>query len=226
MLVTLQLVGVAAVPLKVIVLVPCVAPKFVPVTVTEVPTAPELGLRLVMSGDVMVVDVPGALPHPKRQTAKAAESSSNCSESRRQFVQLHPPRGAVLKPRFVNRQPIDVLRLLNQGIPMLTPQADLTVPLTTCPDSEPPSPVGRWKAQTTPLSPVSLTERPRLGAVSRALLLTSRFTGRRPHQEGKKLIDISLQTGAGRELIAKKWSSLASTPLNYHTRPSIDVPRG
>ena len=40
MLVALQLVGVAAVPLNVTVLVPCVAPKFVPVIVTEVPTTP------------------------------------------------------------------------------------------------------------------------------------------------------------------------------------------
>jgi hypothetical protein len=48
MLVALQLVGVATVPLKVI--VPCVAPKFLPVIVTKVPTAPEFGLRLVMLG--------------------------------------------------------------------------------------------------------------------------------------------------------------------------------
>ena len=38
MLVALQLVAVATVPLNVTVLVPCVAPKFVPVTVTEAPT--------------------------------------------------------------------------------------------------------------------------------------------------------------------------------------------
>jgi len=50
MLVALQLVGVAAVPLNVIVLVPCVAPKFVPAMVTEVPTGPEVGLRLVIPG--------------------------------------------------------------------------------------------------------------------------------------------------------------------------------
>ena len=50
MLVPLQLVGVAAVPLNVTVLVPCVAPKFVPVIVTEVPTAPDVGFRLVMLG--------------------------------------------------------------------------------------------------------------------------------------------------------------------------------
>jgi len=40
----------AAVPLNVTVLVPCVAPKFVPAIVIEVPAAPEVGLRLVMLG--------------------------------------------------------------------------------------------------------------------------------------------------------------------------------
>jgi hypothetical protein len=49
-LVALQLVGVAAVPLNVTVLVPCVAPKFVPAIVTAVPTHPELGDRLAMLG--------------------------------------------------------------------------------------------------------------------------------------------------------------------------------
>jgi hypothetical protein len=50
MLVALQLVGAAAVPLNVNVLAPCVAPKFAPVTVTEAPTTPEVGLRLAMLG--------------------------------------------------------------------------------------------------------------------------------------------------------------------------------
>ena len=54
MLVALQLVGVATIPLNVTVLVPCVAPKFVPVIVTEVPTVPEFGLRLVIFGFVAV----------------------------------------------------------------------------------------------------------------------------------------------------------------------------
>ena len=48
--VALQLVGIAAVPLKVTVLVPWVDPKLVPVMVTEVPTTPEVGNRLVMFG--------------------------------------------------------------------------------------------------------------------------------------------------------------------------------
>src|SRR5208337_4135384 len=50
MLVALQLVGVAVVPLNLTVLVPCVAPKFAPVIVTEVPSTPDVGFRLVMLG--------------------------------------------------------------------------------------------------------------------------------------------------------------------------------
>jgi hypothetical protein len=50
MLAALQLVAVAAIPLNFIVLVPCVAPKFAPVIVTEVPNNPDVGFRLVMLG--------------------------------------------------------------------------------------------------------------------------------------------------------------------------------
>jgi hypothetical protein len=50
MLVPLQLVAVAFVPLKLTVLVPCVPPKLLPAIVTEVPTAPEVGFRLVIFG--------------------------------------------------------------------------------------------------------------------------------------------------------------------------------
>jgi hypothetical protein len=57
MLVALQLVGVAAVPLNFTVLVPCVAPKFAPLMVTEVPTRPEAGFKLVMLGAGGVVTV-------------------------------------------------------------------------------------------------------------------------------------------------------------------------
>src|SRR5436309_2197995 len=49
-LVELQLVGVATTALNVTVLVPWLAPKFVPVTVTEVPRGPEVGLTLVIVG--------------------------------------------------------------------------------------------------------------------------------------------------------------------------------
>jgi hypothetical protein len=50
MLVALQLVTVAAVPLKVTVLVLWLDPKLLPAMVTAVPAAPELGDRLVMTG--------------------------------------------------------------------------------------------------------------------------------------------------------------------------------
>src|SRR5438105_13692911 len=49
MLVALQLVVLAVVPLKVTV---PVVPKFAPVMVTAVPTGPEVGFRLVMAGAV------------------------------------------------------------------------------------------------------------------------------------------------------------------------------
>jgi len=50
MLAALQLVGVALTPPKVTLLVPRVAPKFEPLIVTEVPTGPVDGFRLVMLG--------------------------------------------------------------------------------------------------------------------------------------------------------------------------------
>jgi len=50
MLVAFQFETVAEVPLKVTVLVPCVAPKLVPVMVSETPAAPLVWLRLVMLG--------------------------------------------------------------------------------------------------------------------------------------------------------------------------------
>jgi hypothetical protein len=69
--VALQLVGVAAMPLNVTVLVPVlvtwVAPKFVPVIVTVAPTTPDVGDRLVIPGigrDGLEVPLP--LPHPDR----------------------------------------------------------------------------------------------------------------------------------------------------------------
>jgi hypothetical protein len=50
MLVELQLTGAPTVPLNVTILVPWVAPKFVPETVTNVPTTPEFGERLAIAG--------------------------------------------------------------------------------------------------------------------------------------------------------------------------------
>ncbi|OLC92742.1 MAG: hypothetical protein AUH86_18140 [Acidobacteria bacterium 13_1_40CM_4_58_4] len=54
MLVALQFeIVVAGVPLNVTVLDPTDEPKFVPVMVTDVPTAPDVGLKLVMVGAVL-----------------------------------------------------------------------------------------------------------------------------------------------------------------------------
>jgi hypothetical protein len=53
--VALQLVGIAVVPLNLTVLVPWVEPKFVPVIVTDVPTTPEVGERLVIEGGTTTV---------------------------------------------------------------------------------------------------------------------------------------------------------------------------
>jgi hypothetical protein len=50
MLVALQFVGAAVVPLNLTELAPCDAPKFAPAMVTGVPTKPEVGFRLVMLG--------------------------------------------------------------------------------------------------------------------------------------------------------------------------------
>ena len=50
MLVAVQLVGVLTVPLNLTVLPACVAPKFEPAIVTDVPAGPEVGERLLMLG--------------------------------------------------------------------------------------------------------------------------------------------------------------------------------
>jgi hypothetical protein len=64
MLVALQVDTVAAVPLKVTVLVPCVAPKFAPVIVTGAPTGPEVGFKLVMLGAEVTVKTTALLITP------------------------------------------------------------------------------------------------------------------------------------------------------------------
>ena len=50
MLVSVHDVGVPNPPLKLTVLLPCLAPKLVPVIVTDVPTTPEVGEMLVIWG--------------------------------------------------------------------------------------------------------------------------------------------------------------------------------
>src|SRR5436190_926439 len=66
--VALQLVGVAVVPLKLTVLVPCVLPKLVPVMVTDAPTAPDVGDRLVIVGLGTTVNAEPLLSTPEAWT--------------------------------------------------------------------------------------------------------------------------------------------------------------
>jgi hypothetical protein len=68
MLVADQLVGVAVVPLNLTVLVPWVAPKFVPVIVTEVATGPLVGDRFVMLGGTVTVKLTPLLAKPPTVT--------------------------------------------------------------------------------------------------------------------------------------------------------------
>jgi hypothetical protein len=66
----LQLVGVPAVPLNAT--VPGDVPKFVPVIVTDVPTAPDAGFRLVIFGFVTP-------PAPPLNAAKTAPQLSDAA---------------------------------------------------------------------------------------------------------------------------------------------------
>src|SRR4029434_433549 len=68
MLVADQLVGVAVVPLNVMVLVPWLAPKLVPVIVTTVPTGPLVGDRLVRLGDMVTANDTPLLASPPTVT--------------------------------------------------------------------------------------------------------------------------------------------------------------
>jgi hypothetical protein len=68
MLVFDHVVGVAVVPLNVSVLVPFVAPKFVPVTVTDVPTGPLVGATLVSVGGTLTVKLRPLLASPPTVT--------------------------------------------------------------------------------------------------------------------------------------------------------------
>jgi hypothetical protein len=68
-----QLVGVAAAPLNVTVLAPCVAPKFVPVSVTDVPTGPLVGALLVKAGGTTTVNERPLLTPPSTVTTTLPE---------------------------------------------------------------------------------------------------------------------------------------------------------
>jgi hypothetical protein len=72
MLLAFQLVGDPVVPLnRTLLVVPCVAPKFIPAIVTCVPTAPDAGLTLV---------IPGVVPPPPLAGLNAAMAAPQMSE--------------------------------------------------------------------------------------------------------------------------------------------------
>lgn len=103
-LVALQLVGETVTPPMLTVLLPCVAPKLVPVIVSEVPTGPEVGDTLVIPG-VTVKFTPGlARPLTVTTTALLPASAPTGTEVvmllALQFVGLvlRPPKVTVLVP--------------------------------------------------------------------------------------------------------------------------------
>ena len=85
MLVVLQLVGAAGVPVKVTVLEPCDVPKFVPVMVTGVPGGPEVGLRPLMVGPA---------PAPPPADLNAAMAAPQLSEEAKDAVAETGPASA------------------------------------------------------------------------------------------------------------------------------------
>ena len=68
MLVADHAVGVPVVPLNATVLLPCVAPKFVPLMVTEVPTSPVVGFKFVIVGGKTTVKLTPLLACPPTVT--------------------------------------------------------------------------------------------------------------------------------------------------------------
>jgi hypothetical protein len=101
MLVELQLVGVANVPLKLTVLVPCIAPKPVPVIVIGVPTAPDEGFRPVtVIGDGVTVNMTPLLepakPPPVVTTTLPVEAANGTGTMMVVALQLVGMAGAPL----------------------------------------------------------------------------------------------------------------------------------
>ena len=133
--VPLQLAGVAVVALKDTVLVPCVVPKFVPVIVMEVPTGPDVGLRLLMLG-ALGGGVPPAGEFPLTRPAqpllncKAATKTTNRTVALARDPQVpgelrnllmiprSPKKGSMPQPRQIPRarQVIRIIRFRPLGI--------------------------------------------------------------------------------------------------------------
>ena len=96
-------VGVAVTPLNVTVLVPCVDPKFVPVIVTDAPTAPLVGDSDVIVGGGVTVNVTPLLATPptvtddvpRRRAARHGRHDARLRPRRRRrrhAVELHRAR--------------------------------------------------------------------------------------------------------------------------------------
>lgn len=105
MLVALQLVGVAAVPLKVTVLLPCEATKFVPVMVTEVPTGPDVGLRFEMLGEMLNNAVLLATPKTTTFTPKKVKGERSLGTVATTLVSLQLVTVAVEEPNITELVP-------------------------------------------------------------------------------------------------------------------------
>jgi hypothetical protein len=108
MLVPFQLVGAAFTPPNVMVLAPCVVPKFAPLTLTVIPTAPELGLKFVMLGAVVVtvkldplLARPAAVTTTLPVTAPAGTGATMLVPFQLVGVAFTPPNVMVLAPCVV-----------------------------------------------------------------------------------------------------------------------------
>jgi hypothetical protein len=93
----------------VMVLVPCVVPKFVPVIVTGVPTVPEFGATLEIPGDIAGVVVGSfvteslATPaHAARPIARKPISNIHCDTFRKLPRRFELLMGCVPTIRFLN----------------------------------------------------------------------------------------------------------------------------
>ena len=152
MLVALQLVIVAAVvPLNVTVLVPCVEPKFVPVIVTDAPTAPDVGLRLVIVGVASTVKLDPLLATPPTVTttfpvvAPAGTVTTMLVALQLVIVVAVVPLNVTVlvpcvEPKFVPVIVTDVPTAPDVGLRLVIVGVASTVKLTRCSPLLPPSP--------------------------------------------------------------------------------------
>ena len=122
MLVADQLVGVAVVPLNVTVLVPCAAPKIVPVIVTDVPTGPLVGDRLVTLGaGVVTVKVTPLLATAPTVTtalpvvAAAGTGTTMLDADQVVGVAVVPLKVTVLEPWVVPKLPPAIVTAVPNG---------------------------------------------------------------------------------------------------------------